>query len=680
MADNSTQIDELRLDITVEDKTSGESSDKKVRALATAISRLNSIVNKFDSAKMSNVFANMAKGIEPFVSKIKGVEKALNSLGDIAKKGGFKEITQATKNISIGKERVETQSIAESSLPKPSNAPSQELEETTQSAMKLEKAILKISNGTKQLKLNVSAIKNGLHSSLASGIIDATSKIDILKIKLQMVNDALKKRGLTDKQIIALKEKQLSLEEQIKNINQDQSKSSSKSRMPLSKLIKQFGRVAMYRAIRTVLKEITQAIQETADGIASISPEFRATISQVNSDVAKLKASIGVVFASILSSFAPQITNISNTIAQFASNLSLAMSTLTKSGTYYKINTEYLKEYQSALNGTLLEFDTFTTLGKSQNSIDWKQLVIPEDVKNATAEERKEAEKMIPALETIKEILSDVWKALGTIWNDIAKPILDSGAGKFILDIVAGLVKLLSNAGMLKTVLVSIFAIKIVGKISDAIKKVKDLATGFSTLTTKVKNYSVEATNAQKDSGNLGRTVGSLTLSFAATGLAVMEIVKNWDKMSSEAKTAVIAISIITAAVAALAFAMYAASYQWGKAVSVAGGVIATGATVAAAVAKFEDGGIMEGAGTMYALAGEAGPEVVAKGSAGTGVLNVEQFSDAMVSALVRYGAARDNGGNGVIEIDGNRLGTYIAGNKGFRNEANRRNTNLNWK
>ena len=153
MADNSTQIDELRLDITVEDKTSGESSDKKVRALATAISRLNSIVNKFDSAKMSNVFANMAKGIEPFVSKIKGVEKALNSLGDIAKKGGFKEISQATKNISIGKERVETQSIAESSLPKPSNAPSQELEETTQSAMKLEKAILKISNGTKQLKL-----------------------------------------------------------------------------------------------------------------------------------------------------------------------------------------------------------------------------------------------------------------------------------------------------------------------------------------------------------------------------------------------------------------------------------------------------------------------------------------------------------------------------------------------
>ena len=82
----------------------------------------------------------------------------------------------------------------------------------------------------------------------------------------------------------------------------------------------------------------------------------------------------------------------------------------------------------------------------------------------------------------------------------------------------------------------------------------------------------------------------------------------------------------------------------------------------------------------MYALAGESGAEVVAQGSAGTGVLNVDQFADAMVSALVRYGAARDTSNGTTIVLDGNKVGQLVASNAGFRNEANRRNVGLNWK
>ena len=76
MAD--TQIDELRLDITVEDKTSGESSDKKVKNLATAISRLNKNLQAFDNAKFTKVFDDMSKGIDPFVKKIEKVSNALS--------------------------------------------------------------------------------------------------------------------------------------------------------------------------------------------------------------------------------------------------------------------------------------------------------------------------------------------------------------------------------------------------------------------------------------------------------------------------------------------------------------------------------------------------------------------------------------------------------------------------
>ena len=97
-------------------------------------------------------------------------------------------------------------------------------------------------------------------------------------------------------------------------------------------------------------------------------------------------------------------------------------------------------------------------------------------------------------------------------------------------------------------------------------------------------------------------------------------------------------------------------------------------------IKAYANGGIMQGAGTMYALAGESGAEVVATGSAGTGVLNVDQFADAMVSALVRYGAARDTGSGTTIVLDGNKVGQLVASNVGFRNEANRRNAGLNWK
>ena len=45
-------------------------------------------------------------------------------------------------------------------------------------------------------------------------------------------------------------------------------------------------------------------------------------------------------------------------------------------------------------------------------------------------------------------------------------------------------------------------------------------------------------------------------------------------------------------------------------------------------------------------------------------------------------GCAMASGENGesAIYLDGNKVGTFIAGNNGFRSEANRRNTGLNWR
>lgn len=51
----------------------------------------------------------------------------------------------------------------------------------------------------------------------------------------------------------------------------------------------------------------------------------------------------------------------------------------------------------------------------------------------------------------------------------------------------------------------------------------------------------------------------------------------------------------------------------------------------------FAEGGMFPDTGTLYALAGEAGAEIVAKGSRGTGVANIEQISDAQYMAMQDY-------------------------------------------
>ena len=52
----------------------------------------------------------------------------------------------------------------------------------------------------------------------------------------------------------------------------------------------------------------------------------------------------------------------------------------------------------------------------------------------------------------------------------------------------------------------------------------------------------------------------------------------------------------------------------------------------------FAEGGMFpDGKGTLYALAGEAGAEIVARGARGTGVANIEQIADAQYMAMQDY-------------------------------------------
>ena len=524
MAD--TQIDELRLDITVEDKTSGESSDKKVKNLATAISRLNKNLQAFDNAKFTKVFDNMSKGLDPFVKKIENVSNALASLATIVSKGG---LDKAVKEVTGKVTELKTETT-----PKPTQAEQGQAQE--------------LNNVKKQL--------NGINKEL-----DKTAK------------------------------------------------KSDKAKRPLGQLLKSFGRIAMYRAVRRTIQEITQAFMESIDGIARYNDEFRDTMGGLQTSIDKLKVSAGVGFYQVLILIEPLIERISNGIVALANSLSKVSAQMRGAAQYTKINTDYIKKYKSALDGTLLSFDTFTTLGKG-GGIDFSQM-----------------------LKTVDTTLdNEKWSNLDVIVNGLISTF--QGIWKVLKDVISGvgkLVKFLSDKNLLTPALTALLIVM------TALTQPILLIIGL---------------------------VGSIINSFS--------------NMSTKTK-------ILTGIVAGLAAAL--------AAIATPGGVIAktvaatlTFAGISAVIANaqkttaYANGGMFKGAGTMYALAGESGAEVVATGSAGTGVLNVDQFADAMVSALVRYGAARDTSNGTTIVLDGNKVGQLVASNVGFRNEANRRNAGLNWK
>lgn len=81
----------------------------------------------------------------------------------------------------------------------------------------------------------------------------------------------------------------------------------------------------------------------------------------------------------------------------------------------------------------------------------------------------------------------------------------------------------------------------------------------------------------------------------------------------------------------------------------------------------FADGGMFPSKGTLYALAGESGAEIVAQGVRGTGVANVEQIADAQYMAMQDYdlrGAIQSAAAaivNGVV--DGLSSGRQDSGN-----------------
>lgn len=413
-----------------------------------------------------------------------------------------------------------------------------------------------------------------------------------------------------------LQDENLSEEEQIKLKKQALSLEKAMKGTGEKNLFSAIKRVAIYRAIRGALKAITNAFKEGFGNLAQFSDEVNQKMSQLTSSFTIIKNSVAVAFLPLLNAITPTIQALAGNIANIANAISYLTAKMQGNATYLKVNVDYLKKFNE--QSRLLSFDTFEKLG---NNTDVSGMF-----DEAKVSEGFDTGKLAEAL---------------TILTSIAGVLAIIGGAKIISHIVDG-----------------------------------SLKAGIKSITSGLKSG-----------------YGQIALWVAAIGslaVGIEKVVNNWNNANIEGWEK--GIVIATAAMAALATAIIAVvmAVQGLKGVGavIAMGVGLTGAILAAGIEiakitkpkNYAFGGDYNSADLFYA--NENGQtELIASTNSGGGgaVMNMQQLESAIYSGMVKAMASGENG-ESAIYLDGNKVGTFIAGNNGFRSEANRRNTGLNWR
>lgn len=604
MADQ--EIDRLLLEIEVEDKTQG-GSKKLVDEFATAISKLQAEINKLDVSKLeavskalsfSGIGSGGAKGTSAVgkqSEEVKGLNNELKklqktrenilkqkvlgdaSLGDIL-------ATDKEGNTSVVPKNVAAQLSEQFGL----DAIDKQIEEVQ---TKLSQAQIPQAQGGMGEQLQ--QVENVTHKQL-----ELNSLRDVQTAQLDIINKKLQDENLSEEEQIKLKKQALSLEKAMKGTGE-------------KNLLSAIKRVAVYRAIRGVLKAIVNAFKEGFSNLAGYSEEVNNTLSQLTSSFTTIKNSVAVAFLPLLNAITPVIQWVSVSISNLANSISYLSAKLKGNATYLKVNTDYLKKFNE--QSRLLSFDTFEKLGSGTDVSG-----MFDEVETASGYDNKELAKSFTLLGGIATIV-------GVIGGSKIVQLLTSGV----------------------------------------------ISKGLKAIVGSIKSINLE----------MVAWVASLVLLIAG----IVDLVASWNDINFEpwekATTILLAIAggVVGVYVALTALkATLPVAIAMGMAL--AGAIALIGTEVGKKSPKnYAFGGDYNSADLFYANENGQTELIASTNSGGGAVMNMQQLESAIYSGMVKAMASGENG-ESAIYLDGNKVGTFIAGNNGFRSEANRRNTGLNWR
>lgn len=414
-----------------------------------------------------------------------------------------------------------------------------------------------------------------------------------------------------------LQDENLSEEEYIKLKKQALSLENAMKGTGEKNLFSAIKRVAVYRLIRGALKAITNAFKEGFSNLAQFSDEVNQTMSQLQSSFTIIKNSVAVAFLPLVNLITPIIQRLSVGIAGLANAISYLTAKLMGNATYLKVNVDYLKKFNE--QSRLLSFDTFEKLGSGT------------DVSGMFEE--------VQVSEGISKISDDL--------NEVSYALIG----------IAGTLAIIGGS-------------KVIKFITDG-----SLAKGIKSIGTAIKSGYGE--------------IALWVVAVALLAAGIVDIASSWDNANFEGWEK--GIVILTASFVGLATAIAAAAMAI-QGIKGAGAVLALGAALAGATLligteiskatkpkNYAFGGDYNSADLFYANENGQTELIASTNSGGGAVMNMQQLESAIYSGMVKAMASGENG-ESAIYLDGNKVGTFIAGNNGFRSEANRRNTGLNWR
>jgi uncharacterized membrane protein HdeD (DUF308 family) len=432
-----------------------------------------------------------------------------------------------------------------------------------------------------------------------------------VKVETEKTSDALKQNA-TD----------------LQNVNKQQKKNNKETKQSAtlwSKLTRSIVRIGFYRVVRTALNQITNGLKTGIDNLRSANDGLDDSMNRISASTTTLQNSLASLLTPLIQSFEPIFTRISDSIANVVNQINEAKAAMAGQSSYTKILTSDTEEYQKALektNGTLLEFDTFTTLN-SKNS-GYKGVI-----KSPVDMSKNEAEGILKTLDKVKETLANIVGLIGLIG---------------ITSLIGKISKL---ASALKTINNPLASIQI---------GVGSIVMGLTLMTSGIKDivdaFKNGGSTLEKTSAILKTLAGALMITF---GVIVMT------KAAQTAKTIVGVVAGIATAAALITSA------------------IATTKSAGKNIQSFAQGGSFNTADMFYANEDGRTELIASSNSGGGAVMNLDQWATvsetSFYNALARYGVAQNQKQSG---FDMNSFGKMLAGNTGFIGEMNRRNTALN--
>lgn len=332
----------------------------------------------------------------------------------------------------------------------------------------------------KTAKAEATPIPPGLQS-----VISSASKVSVLEEKLESLHIALQKAfdaGDMDK-AYSLRGQILQTEDALKRASdaaQRASKatrqagegmksmgdSAKKAKSPLENIVSSFKRILFYRIIRSVIKDITQALQEGlqnayafSQGIEGSGHRFAEAMDSMKTSSSTMKNQLGSAFIALLAAIAPIVNAIIGLITKLANALAQLFSAFTGK-TYLKAQTNLQKWQDTAAGGAkatkewknqLLGFDEINRLeapsdpsgGGGGGGIDPSDMFTESPISEFW---QNVANKLRPIIEDIKQIFEGLRDFIVGVFSGDWDKAFDGlgraveGLGKLVQDTINNII------------------------------------------------------------------------------------------------------------------------------------------------------------------------------------------------------------------------------------------------